>query len=183
MPFYGYNRSGAKISEGVRESFWLQGIDGWLPCLLILHRGDFRDGCHRGLTVAQAASHVGTGPASCSTRLTSAVRLCSSAPRGGALNARRLIPHRRVESFRGRGVSYRAGAARYGPPFGAALSLACLLEGCVCRFQSRREGTKPRLLRQRRIAVASQCCYVRQSWVRPRLGLSIALDFVTWHFL
>src|SRR5262249_3003740 len=26
MPFYGYNREGAKISEGVRESFWLQGM-------------------------------------------------------------------------------------------------------------------------------------------------------------
>ena len=26
MPFYGYNRSGAKISEGVREFFWLQGM-------------------------------------------------------------------------------------------------------------------------------------------------------------
>jgi non-heme chloroperoxidase len=24
MPFYGYNRPGAKVSEGVRESFWLQ---------------------------------------------------------------------------------------------------------------------------------------------------------------
>ncbi len=26
LPFYGYNRSSAKISEGVRESFWLQGM-------------------------------------------------------------------------------------------------------------------------------------------------------------
>lgn len=26
MPFYGYNRPGAKISEGVREAFWLQGM-------------------------------------------------------------------------------------------------------------------------------------------------------------
>jgi non-heme chloroperoxidase len=26
LPFYGYNRSGAKISEGVRESFWVQGM-------------------------------------------------------------------------------------------------------------------------------------------------------------
>jgi non-heme chloroperoxidase len=26
MPFYGYNRAGAKISEAVRESFWLQGM-------------------------------------------------------------------------------------------------------------------------------------------------------------
>jgi non-heme chloroperoxidase len=26
LPFYGYNRAGAQISEGVRESFWLQGM-------------------------------------------------------------------------------------------------------------------------------------------------------------
>jgi non-heme chloroperoxidase len=26
LPFYGYNRPGAKVSEGIRESFWLQGI-------------------------------------------------------------------------------------------------------------------------------------------------------------
>src|SRR5436309_466781 len=31
MPFYGYNRSGAKVSEGVRESFWLQGMMAGLP--------------------------------------------------------------------------------------------------------------------------------------------------------
>src|SRR4029078_1643519 len=31
LPFYGYNRSGAKISEGVRESFWLQGMMAGLP--------------------------------------------------------------------------------------------------------------------------------------------------------
>jgi len=26
LPFYGYNRPGAKVSDGVRESFWLQGM-------------------------------------------------------------------------------------------------------------------------------------------------------------
>jgi non-heme chloroperoxidase len=26
LPFYGFNRPGAKISEGLRESFWLQGM-------------------------------------------------------------------------------------------------------------------------------------------------------------
>ena len=31
MPFYGYNRTGAKISEGVRESFWLQGMMAGFP--------------------------------------------------------------------------------------------------------------------------------------------------------
>jgi len=30
IPFYGYNRPGAKISEGVRRSFWLQGMMGGL---------------------------------------------------------------------------------------------------------------------------------------------------------
>src|SRR6202012_1134893 len=31
LPFYGYNRPGAKISEGVRNSFWLQGMLAGLP--------------------------------------------------------------------------------------------------------------------------------------------------------
>jgi non-heme chloroperoxidase len=31
MQFYGYNRKGAKISEGVRESFWLQGMLAGFP--------------------------------------------------------------------------------------------------------------------------------------------------------
>ena len=31
MPFYGYNRPGAKISEGVRESFWLLGMLCGMP--------------------------------------------------------------------------------------------------------------------------------------------------------
>jgi non-heme chloroperoxidase len=31
MPFYGYNRPGAKISEGVRESFWLQSMMAGFP--------------------------------------------------------------------------------------------------------------------------------------------------------
>jgi non-heme chloroperoxidase len=31
MPFYGYNRLGAKVSEGVRESFWLQGMMAGIP--------------------------------------------------------------------------------------------------------------------------------------------------------
>src|SRR5438046_4680496 len=31
LPFYGYNRAGAKISEGVREAFWLQGMRAGFP--------------------------------------------------------------------------------------------------------------------------------------------------------
>jgi non-heme chloroperoxidase len=31
MPFYGYNRSGAKVSEGVRDAFWRQGMMAGFP--------------------------------------------------------------------------------------------------------------------------------------------------------
>jgi non-heme chloroperoxidase len=31
LPFYGYNRPGAKVSKGVRESFWLQGMLAGFP--------------------------------------------------------------------------------------------------------------------------------------------------------
>src|SRR6266478_2690740 len=31
LPFYGYNRSGAKVSEGVREQFWRQGVMAGRP--------------------------------------------------------------------------------------------------------------------------------------------------------
>jgi non-heme chloroperoxidase len=31
LPFYGYNRPGAKVSEGVRDSFWLQGMRAGFP--------------------------------------------------------------------------------------------------------------------------------------------------------
>ena len=31
MPFYGYNRPGAKMSEGVRDSFWQQGMKAGFP--------------------------------------------------------------------------------------------------------------------------------------------------------
>lgn len=31
MPFYGYNRPAAKVSEGVRDSFWRQGMETSLP--------------------------------------------------------------------------------------------------------------------------------------------------------
>jgi non-heme chloroperoxidase len=31
LPFYGYNRPGAKVSEGVRDSFWMQGMMAGFP--------------------------------------------------------------------------------------------------------------------------------------------------------
>jgi non-heme chloroperoxidase len=47
MPFYGYNRPGAKISEGARDSFWLQGmlggIKGIYDCIEQFSESDFTE--------------------------------------------------------------------------------------------------------------------------------------------
>jgi non-heme chloroperoxidase len=47
LPFYGYNRPGAKISEGVRESFWLQGTMAGFPaaydCIKAFSETDFTE--------------------------------------------------------------------------------------------------------------------------------------------
>lgn len=46
MAFYGFNRPGAKVSEGLRESFWLQGMMGGLKaevdCVKAFSETDFR---------------------------------------------------------------------------------------------------------------------------------------------
>jgi non-heme chloroperoxidase len=47
MAFYGYNRPDAKISEGVRESFWYQammgGFAGTYMCLSAISDSDFTE--------------------------------------------------------------------------------------------------------------------------------------------
>ena len=45
LPFFGYNRPGAKISEGVRENFWFRGmqgvINGQYDCVKAFSETDF----------------------------------------------------------------------------------------------------------------------------------------------
>ena len=47
LPFYGYNRPGAKISEGVREHWWLQGMLGGMKahydCIKAFSETDFTE--------------------------------------------------------------------------------------------------------------------------------------------
>jgi non-heme chloroperoxidase len=47
LPFYGYNRPGAKISEGIREHWWLQGMLGGVKahydCIKALSETDFTE--------------------------------------------------------------------------------------------------------------------------------------------
>jgi len=47
MAFYGYNRPGSKISEGIREGFWLQGMmagfKGVFDCIKAFSETDFTE--------------------------------------------------------------------------------------------------------------------------------------------
>jgi non-heme chloroperoxidase len=47
LPFYGYNRPGAKISQGVRDSFWLQGMlagfNAAYDCIKVFSETDFTE--------------------------------------------------------------------------------------------------------------------------------------------
>jgi non-heme chloroperoxidase len=47
MPFFGYNRPGAKISEGIRDSFWWQGMQGGFKgiydCIKAFSETDFTE--------------------------------------------------------------------------------------------------------------------------------------------
>jgi non-heme chloroperoxidase len=51
LPFYGYNRPGAEASEGVRESFWLQGMMAGLPasyfCIKVFSETDLTEDLKR----------------------------------------------------------------------------------------------------------------------------------------
>ena len=45
-PFYGANRPGAKVSQGLRDSFWLQGMQAGFKGCVRLHQGVFGNGLH-----------------------------------------------------------------------------------------------------------------------------------------
>jgi len=51
LPFYGYNRPGAKVSEGVRDAFWLQGMmagqKSALDCIKAFSETDFTEDLKR----------------------------------------------------------------------------------------------------------------------------------------
>ncbi len=51
VPFYGFNRTGAKVSQGIKESFWLQAMMGGLinvyDCVKAIAEWDFREDLKR----------------------------------------------------------------------------------------------------------------------------------------
>ena len=47
-PFYGANRPNSKVSQGLKDSFWLQGMWCGYTRGVLLHQGILRDGLHGG---------------------------------------------------------------------------------------------------------------------------------------
>jgi non-heme chloroperoxidase len=60
VPFFGYNRPGAEISEGVRNNFWLQGMasgtKGSYDCIKAFSETDFREDL-KGIDVPTLVLH------------------------------------------------------------------------------------------------------------------------------
>lgn len=60
LPFFGYNRAGAKISEGVRENFWYQGmqcgIKGAYDCIRAFSETDFTEDL-KGIDIPTLVMH------------------------------------------------------------------------------------------------------------------------------
>ena len=48
MPFYGANRQGAKVSQGLRDSFWMQGMMAGFKAAYDCIKAVFGDGLHAG---------------------------------------------------------------------------------------------------------------------------------------
>jgi hypothetical protein len=67
MPFYGYNRPGAKVSEGVREAFWRQGMMAGFPAAYFCIRRSRRPTLLRilGRSTCRRSSSTATMTRSC----------------------------------------------------------------------------------------------------------------------
>jgi non-heme chloroperoxidase len=94
MPFYGYNRPGAKISQGVRDSFWLQGMLAGFPaafdCIKAFSETDFTE----DLKKFDAPTLVLNGDDDQIVPIGAAALLSSKMIKGAKL---KVIPGRRTE--------------------------------------------------------------------------------------
>jgi non-heme chloroperoxidase len=90
LPFYGYNRPEAKASEGVRESFWLQGMQAGFPaayfCIKAFSETDQTEDLKR-MTVPTLVIHGDDDQ-------------IVPFPDAGALQAK-LIPHATLKVYQG----------------------------------------------------------------------------------
>jgi non-heme chloroperoxidase len=100
LPFYGYNRAGAKISEGIRDSFWAQGMQGGFKglydCIEAFSETDFTEDLKK-FDVPTLIMH---GEDDQIVPFAAAAALSSKLVKGAILKAYPGAPHGMAETMR-----------------------------------------------------------------------------------
>ncbi|HEX5460514.1 MAG TPA: alpha/beta hydrolase [Steroidobacteraceae bacterium] len=102
LPFYGFNRPGAKVSEGLRESFWLQGMQAGFnaayDCIKAFSETDFT----RDLEEISVPTLIMHGDDDQIVPIDDAGRLSAKLVKGAALKVYPGAPHGMAETMRDR---------------------------------------------------------------------------------
>jgi non-heme chloroperoxidase len=102
LPFYGFNRPGAKVSEGLRAAFWLQGMQAGFnavyDCIKAFSETDFT----RDLKEISVPTLIMHGDDDQIVPIDDAGRLSAKLVRGAVLKVYPGAPHGMVETMRER---------------------------------------------------------------------------------
>jgi non-heme chloroperoxidase len=120
MPFYGYNRPGAKISEGIREHWWLQGMLGsakaHYDCIKVFSETDLTEDLKK-IDIPVLVMHgdddqivpiVAAGPLSAKLLKNSTLKVYPGYPHGMPATHADVINADLLAFFKGQGLSATA---------------------------------------------------------------------------
>jgi len=93
LPFYGYNRPGAKISEGVRQSFWFQGMQAGLPASYFCVKAFSETDLTEDLKKVDVPTLIIHGDDDQIVPIAASAQLSSRLIRGATLNVYQGAPH------------------------------------------------------------------------------------------
>jgi non-heme chloroperoxidase len=100
LPFYGFNRPGAKVSEGLRESFWMQGMQAGykavFDCIKAFSETDFTEDLKK-IDVPTLIMH---GDDDQIVPIDNSARLSSKLVKGAVLKVYAGAPHGMAETMR-----------------------------------------------------------------------------------
>jgi non-heme chloroperoxidase len=93
LPFYGYNRPGAKVSEGVRESFWLQSSMAGFPASYFCIKAFSETDCTEDLKKFDVPTLIMHGDDDQIVPIGAAALLSSKIVKGAILKVYKGAPH------------------------------------------------------------------------------------------
>jgi non-heme chloroperoxidase len=93
MPFYGFNRTGAAVSEGIRESFWLQGMMAGMPAAYFCIKAFSETDLTQDLTKVDVPTLIMHGDDDQIVPIGAAALLSSKIVKGSTLKVYPGLPH------------------------------------------------------------------------------------------